>query len=243
MESLVAVRPIKPLMRYYPVFLDIAAKSCIVVGGGRVAERKAAGLLAAGAVVTIISPRVTRGIAALKGKGRLKLLKRAYKRGDLNGAALVVSAASGRAVNRAVHADAVRAGLPVNVVDDPALCTFIVPSVVDRSPLLLAISTSGAAPAFSRRLRETLEDTIGPEYAVFVELIGRIRNKLLNDGVNSAKKKRVVKALAASPVPAWLAANSTRKVNTFLGKLIGEGYTLKDLGIKLSRKDAPGRNH
>ena len=229
-------------MRYYPVFLDIAAKACVVVGGGRVAERKVAGLLGAGGAVTVISPRVTRAIEALKGKGKLKLLKRAYKEGDLKGAVLVVCAASSKAANRAAHEDAVRAGLPVNVVDDPARCSFIVPSVVDRSPLVLAISTSGAAPAFSRKLREALEESIGPEYAVFVELLGRIRNKLLNDGVNSAKKKRVIKALVDSPLPAWLAVNSAREVNGFLRDLIGKGYTLKDLGIKLKKKDAPGRN-
>ena len=229
-------------MRYYPVLLDIAGRPCVVVGGGRVAERKVAGLLGAGGAVTVISPRVTRAIEALKGKGKLKLLKRAYKPGDLKSAVLVVSAASGKAINSAVHADAVKAGLPVNVVDDPARCTFIVPSVVDRSPLVLAISTSGAAPAFSRKLREALEESIGPEYAVFVELLGRIRNKLLNDGVNSAKKKRVIKALVDSPLPAWLAVNSTREVNGFLRDLIGKGYTLKDLGIKLKKKDAPGRN-
>ncbi len=118
-------------MRYYPVFLDIAKRPCVVVGGGKVAERKVAGLLSAGAAVTVISPRVTRAIEALKRRGEIKLFKRAYKEGDLKGAVLVVCAASGKGVNRAAHADAVIEGVPVNVVDDPARGTFIVPSVVD----------------------------------------------------------------------------------------------------------------
>ena len=229
-------------MRYYPIFLDIAERPCVVVGGGKVAERKVAGLLSAGGAVTVIAPRFTRAIEALGKKRKLKLLKRAYKQGDLNGAVLAVSASSSKAVNRAVHTDAVIEGIPVNVVDDPDRCSFIVPSVVDRSPLVLAISTSGKGPAFSRKLREALEETIGTEYAVFVELLGRIRNKLLNDGVNSAKKKRVVKALTDSPLPGLLLANSTREVDAYLRELIGEGYTLKDLGIKLKRKDATGRS-
>ncbi len=227
-------------MRYYPVFLDIAEKPCVVIGGGSVAERKVTGLLSAGAAVTVISPKVAGGIKALEKKGAIKLVKRGYKKGDLKAAVLVVCASSSKTVNRAAHRHALDANLPVNVVDDPVRCTFIVPSVVDRGALVIAISTSGKGPALSKKLRKDIEETIGPEYAAFTELLGRIRNELLKNGVNSVKKERVVKAIVDSPLPVWLAGGSTRKINGFLKDLLGDGYTLEKLGVRVKKKDAAG---
>ncbi len=231
---------LKPIMRYYPVFLDIAEKPCVVIGGGSVAERKVTGLLSAGAAVTVISPRVAGGIKALEKKGALKLVKRGYKKGDLKGALLVVCASSSKTVNRAAYRHALDASLLVNVVDDPGRCTFIVPSVVDRGSLLVAISTSGKGPALSKKLRKDIEEEIGPEYAAFAELLGRVRNKLLKNGINSVKKERVIKAIVDSPLPVWFAAESTGKINGFLKDLLGDGYTLEKLGVRVKKKDAAG---
>ncbi len=220
-------------MDYYPVFLDIKGKRCCVIGGGKVAERKVFSLLESGAFVTVISPKMTEGLKALKYINGFKSLKRKYKRGDLADSALVISASSSNRVNAEVSAEAGELGIQVNIVDDPAKCSFIVPSVVDRDPLLIAISTSGASPMVARKLRKTLEEAVGPEYALFVRLVGTVRNKLLKEGVKSAKKVAVLSDLIDSPLPDWIALGAKREANAYLRKLLGPGYTLLKLGVRL----------
>lgn len=221
-------------MRYYPVFLDLKGKPCVVIGGGEVAERKVEGLLRAGASVTVVSPKATKKIKALTEKGRISLLKRKYKKGDLKGAFLVVSASDARDVNHSVYEEAVESEMLVNVVDDPMHCNFIVPSVVDRGGLVIAISTSGKSPYLARVLREELENYIGAEYETFLEILGSVRNKLLKNDVNRDKKERVIKALVASPIPEWLREGSVRKINGLLREQLGEGWSLSKLGIKIN---------
>ena len=151
-------------MRYYPVFLDIRGKRCAVVGGGKVAQRKVMGLLCAGAQVCVISPALAPRLKNLADKGKIEHISRAYRKGDLKGAAIVISASGSKAANAAVFKEAARRAIPVNTVDDLAVCSFIVPSIVDRGDLLIAISTSGNAPVLSKRLRLGLEKTIGKEF-------------------------------------------------------------------------------
>ena len=196
------------------------------------AERKVFSLLEAGAFVTVISPEMTEGLEALKYINGFKSFKRNYKRGDLAGSVLVVSASSSKRVNATVCAEADELGVQVNIVDDPARCTFIVPSVVDRDPLLIAISTSGESPMVARRIRETLEEAVGPEYSLFVSLVGAVRNKLLKERVKSAKKVAVLSELIESPLPAFLACGAKKEANACLRKLLGPGYTLSKLGIR-----------
>lgn len=224
-------------MRYYPAFLKIDKNPCTVVGGGSVAERKVAGLLKAGGVVTVISPRVTKGLGELARNRGIIHVKRGFRTGDLEGARLVVCASSSRAANRRAHEEARARGLLVNVVDAPGLCTFIIPSVVQRGALHVAISTSGMAPAFSRKLRLELEEAIGPEYATVVEIIGAVRNKLLKNGVKSAKKKdRVLSSLLSSPLPLWVRSGARGEINGLLTGLLGAGFTLGRLGVKLDKE-------
>ncbi|MDO8426072.1 MAG: bifunctional precorrin-2 dehydrogenase/sirohydrochlorin ferrochelatase [Deltaproteobacteria bacterium] len=220
-------------MRYYPVFLDIKDKPCVVVGGGEVALRKAEGLLSAGASVTIITPRAGKKVQALAKKGALKLVKRSYEEGDLKGAFLAISATGSKEVNKAVFRDAYKAGALVNVVDDPELCSFIVPSIVDRGSLIIAISTSGKSPLLAKALREELQGHIGEEFRDFVEIIGAVRRKLLKNGANRVKKEGVMKDLVYSPIPIWLGSGEVKEINNFLKKLLNEGYTLPKLGIRL----------
>lgn len=220
-------------MRYYPVFLDLKNKPCVVVGGGEVAFRKAESLLSAGAAVAVIAPKTGKDILALAKKGAIRLVKRGYKEGDLKGAFLVISATGSKEVNRAVYKDASKAGTLINVVDDPELCGFIVPSIIDRGNLLIAISTSGLSPLLAKALREELEGYIGEEYGEFVEVLGAVRRKLLKNGANRVKKEGVMKELVYSPIPLWLSSGEARKINSFLKKHVGVGYTLSKLGIRL----------
>lgn len=227
-------------MRYYPVCLDITGRPCTVVGGGAVAERKVDGLLRSGASVRVISPRVTKGLASLAKDKRVTLVRRGYRGGDLGGSVLVVCASGSEAVNAAAGREARGLNIPVNVVDDPEKCSFIIPSVVDRGGLVISISTSGKSPLLAKSLRIRLEEEIGPEYGPFVDLLGAVRTRLLKKGIDSAKKEKLLAAIIASPVRGWLAGGERSKVNGFLKGLLGAGYTLGGLGIRLAPKDAAG---
>ncbi len=228
-------------MRYYPVFLDMKGKPSVVVGGGTVAERKVESLLSAGAAVTVISPRAAKGIQALVSRGRIRLVKKAYSRGRgmLEGAFIVVCAAGGKAVNEAARQEARELGALVNVVDDPEMCDFIVPSIVDRGSLILAVSTSGKSPMLAKTIREGLEEAIGGEYETFVDLLGAVRKKLLKSRMNSVKKKRVFKELVNSPIPGWLRTGAAKEINGYLKGLLGKGYLLTELGIKGGGRKRP----
>ena len=160
---------------YYPVFLDVRGRTALVVGGGAVAERKAAGLARAGACVRVVAPTVTAGLEAQARDGLVDLRRRAFRENDVEGVFLVYAATDDAAVNEAVYAEAEARGVPANVVDDPAHCSFIVPSVVRRGPLQLAVSTSGAAPALAKRLRRELEGRFPEDWAVYVDLLAEVR--------------------------------------------------------------------
>lgn len=207
-------------MRYYPIFLDIAGRPCVVVGGGRVAERKALSLASAGAKVTVISPAFTEELKKIARKEGIRLIRRNYKTGDLKGAYLAIAASASKAVNKRVHNEAAERNVLINVVDSPEDCSFIVPSVVERGALVIAISTSGKAPALAKAIRQELEKMIGPEHEAFLEIISKVRTKLKTGG-KKAEIEKTVKALVASPVLGWLKGGETEKVKAYLSRLPG----------------------
>ncbi|MGI9032548.1 MAG: precorrin-2 dehydrogenase/sirohydrochlorin ferrochelatase family protein [Acidimicrobiales bacterium] len=167
----------------YPVNLMLQGRSCLVVGGGTVAARKVEGLLAGGADVLVVAPRVDdeiRGWAQALPLGRphrpgrrarVAVEERPYRRGDVDGRWLVISATDSSDVNAAVYADCEAAGVWVCGADDPEHCSFTLPSVVRRGTLVLTVSTGGRSPAVARWLRSRLEDEIGPEYEVLLDLV------------------------------------------------------------------------
>lgn len=216
-------------MRYYPVFLDLKGRKCLVVGGGSVAERKALALLAAGAAVSVVSPKATRALQGLARDGKIALEKRPYRTGDARGRFLVVAAAGSSRVNEAAWQDAEAEKALVNVVDDPERCSFIVPSIVDRGSLVIAISTSGKSPYLARLLREELEECIGAEYEAFVEILGAARKKLLKSGLSHDKKERIIKDLVKSPIPALLREGRAREASSVLKRTLG--CTISGLGL------------
>lgn len=225
-------------MRYYPAFLDLDRKPCLVVGGGAVAERKVETLLKSGARVTVVSPAITARLRSLASSGEITHARRGYHAGDIDGMALVVTAAGPRDVNRRVAEDAAAAGVLVNSVDDPANCSFVVPSIVERGGLTIAISTGGAAPALARRLRQELEEVCGPEYAVVVEIMGAVRRRLLRAGTGRADKDRALTALAASPLAELIRRGDRAGINRLLGSVAGPGTTLSRLGVRLGAAPA-----
>ena len=168
-------------MRYYPVFLDLAGQPCVVIGGGQLAEEKAAALRDAGATVRVIRSSD-------------------YRAGDLTGARLVVDASDDPEINRRSWQEAEHAGILINVVDRPAQCRFIAPAIVRRDPLLIAISTSGESPYLASALRARLERWLGQEWTTLTLLFGAVRRRLRSRGMPIAEQTRIYERLMHSEV-------------------------------------------
>jgi precorrin-2 dehydrogenase/sirohydrochlorin ferrochelatase len=168
---------------YYPIMLNLRDKRCVVIGGGLVAERKVAAFLECGALVCVIGPELSPGLRALADKGRIEVVSRSYKEGDLKDAVLAVAATDNSEVNSKVFSEGQRIGVPVNVVDDLETSSFIVPSILRRGELLIAVSTSGRSPALARKIRQDLEERYEAEYASLVTLISEVRAELKERGI------------------------------------------------------------
>ncbi len=166
------------MMGYYPIFLSMTERRCVVIGGGGVAERKVEGLLALGASVTVISPALTPRLEALARQGRIRHVGREYGPGDLAGSELAFVATDDGQVNTTVARDGRAAGVWVNAADDPANCDFILPSVLRRGELVVAVATGGASPALARMIREELEAYLTEDYAVLAEVVAEVRHEL-----------------------------------------------------------------
>jgi precorrin-2 dehydrogenase/sirohydrochlorin ferrochelatase len=206
------------LTEYYPVFLNLKNKLCVVIGGGKVAERKVISLLKAGAKVKIISPEVTETLKKLIQTHNLQWEKRPYQEEDLKEAFLVIAATNSPEVQVRVFQEAEEKGIPCNVVDKPELCSFIVPSVVQRGDLLIAISTGGASPAVARRIREKLESLFGEEYTIYLRLMRKIREKVLAKNLSPEEKERKLQTFALAPLPEYIKNRDFDLLATLLEK-------------------------
>ncbi len=152
------------MTQYYPAYLNITGRRTVVIGGGEVAERKAAQLVASGADVTLVSPDATPELERLASEGSVRWIRRAYAPGDLAGAWLAIAATDDTDLHRSIHAEAEREKTLLNVVDVTELCGFIAPSIVQRGPVTIAISTGGASPALARKLRELVGGDQNPAH-------------------------------------------------------------------------------
>ena len=179
--------------RYYPAFIDLTERKCVVVGGGNIAERKVRSLVAAGARVRVISPDITSGLQKLSQDGRITHTSRKFTDRDLDGAFLAVAATDNEADNLRV---ARRRDMLINVVDRPELCTFIVPSSFTRGPLSVAISTSGASPALAREIRKDMEARYGSAFGVYLKKVSRLRARAMQAILEPAARMRFLNALA-----------------------------------------------
>ena len=170
-------------LAYYPLFLKISGKRCVVVGGGQVARRKVRGLLEYGANVEVISPDPCRELNKLGETGEIKVLRRRYQAGDLREAFLAIAASDNGDTNRQVVKEAQERAVLVNVADDPENSDFIVPSYMRRGNMTIAVSTGGVSPALARKIRTRLEKEIGAEYASLVRLVGEVRAQVKRQGI------------------------------------------------------------
>ncbi len=216
-------------MRYYPVNLDIRNRKCLVVGGGDVGTRKVITLLDCGAIVVVVSPEVTEKIEELSNKGLIKLERRGFKPTDLDQIFLVIGATDNPELNREIHAGAERLGMLCNIADRPEVCNFILPAIVNRGDLIIAISTSGKSPAFAKKMRKDLEKEFGTEYADFLTLMGGIRTKLLSEDHEPEAHKHLFENLIKRALVNLIKDRDIAAINSLLFEILGEGYIFDEL--------------
>ena len=168
---------------YYPVYLNLRGRRCVIVGGGNVAEGKISRLLDSGAEVCVVSPDATPGIRGFVADGFVHWEQRPYREGDLEGAFIAIAATNVREVNRRIFEEAEERGVMLNAVDDPPNCSFIAPSIVQRGPVTLAISTGGVSPALARKLRESLQTSEALAWADLSSVMAVARSHLREEGL------------------------------------------------------------
>lgn len=161
---------------YYPIYLDIENRNVVIIGGGNVCARKAETMMKYGARVTIVSPEFTDEIEKWAGEGCLQLKRKKYDASDLDGANIVIASTDDESVNTRIATDCRERRIPVNVVDVTHLCEFIVPAIIERGSVQIAVSTGGRSPALARTLKEDLQRLVGPEYAEVNDALGSLRD-------------------------------------------------------------------
>lgn len=183
---------------YYPIYIDIEDRQVLIVGGGNVCARKAETMMRYGARVTIVSPAVTDEIEAWERGGMLAVKRKLYEEPDLAGASVVIASTDDPCVNARVARDCRRRRIPVNVVDVTHLCEFIVPAIIEKGSVQIAVSTGGKSPALARTLKEDLQRTIGPEYAEVNDLLGTLRKSAKKVLPTDVDRKRFFDGIIAA---------------------------------------------
>jgi precorrin-2 dehydrogenase/sirohydrochlorin ferrochelatase len=232
-------------MKVYPVFLNIDGKPCLVVGGGGVGERKVEDLLLAGAQVTLVSREATPVLEAMAGQGLIIYLREEFTPEHLDGMVLAIAATNDLNTNQSVSAAAQKRAMPVNIVDQPALCSFVVPATIRRGDLTLAIGTGGRSPALAKKLRRDLEKVYGPEYGPYLELLGAIREKVLACRRDHPDNLDLFTRIVSSPIFHLLNTRDLAGLQALLAKLLGsvlpavEVQNLQALATGLSHSAQP----
>lgn len=185
-------------MPYYPAFLDLHGKKVLIVGGGAVAQRKIETLFEYGAVIDVAARDLTPALKEFETEGRIRFVGSQFHEDQMDRAFLVIAATDDPEMNRKVSLAAEERNIPVNAVDQPSDCTFIVPSILRRGDLVIAVSTSGKSPALARRLREQLEGTFGEEYGAYVQLMGKARENVLSGDFPPERKGEILRELIES---------------------------------------------
>ncbi|MBI3771557.1 MAG: uroporphyrinogen-III C-methyltransferase [Gammaproteobacteria bacterium] len=187
-------------MQYLPIFVDLKQKSCLVIGGGEVAARKVQMLLRAQAQVTVVAPHLCPILQSFANEGSIVHIAGTYQESQLEHATLVIAATDDEAVNHEVSLQARQLNLPVNVVDHPELCSFILPSIIDRSPVLIAVSTEAQSPTLGRLLRARLETLVPAGYGRLAEFSGRFRQQVKQRFATIGQRRRFWEHVLEGPI-------------------------------------------
>lgn len=205
-----------------PVSLLLENRPCLVVGGGRVAGRKIAALLEAGARVTVVAPKLALPLLSLEQDKKIICWRREFVPADLNGVFLVIAATDDALTQQQVFQAAEEKNILVNVADVPTRCSFFMPAVVRRGPVSVAVSTNGASPALAAHIRRKLEKTIGPEYGAAAELLGRLRPLVLAESDDCERNRRFFAGLLACGLVEKIAAGQWEQVRAMVVDAAGK---------------------
>ena len=208
---------------YYPAILDLTGRRALVVGAGRVGEGKIRGLLNAGARVRVVSLEATEQVQTWAREGEIELLLRPYERSDLDDCFLVIAATERSDTNERVFADAEERNMLCNVVDVTALCNFILPSIMRRGNLAIAVSTAGASPALARKIRLELEQLYGDEYELALEILGSLRDELKARYPDPHDRKVIFERIVYSDFMDMVRQGDTAGLETWIERCIEEG--------------------
>jgi precorrin-2 dehydrogenase/sirohydrochlorin ferrochelatase len=190
---------------FYPAFIDLENRPVLVVGGGIVAERKVETLLEAGAVITVVSPQITEQLDAYSQSNRITVRQRGFTPSDVDGVSLVISATDDPRTQTEVASIAVSKNILVNTVDKPELCSFIVPAILRRGDITIAISTSGKSPSLAAELRARLDRVLTDEFARTANVLGAVRQEVHRHFAGSDERKRVFDSIIGSGIVEWIA--------------------------------------
>lgn len=226
-------------MQYFPVYLNIEERRCLVIGGGSVATRKVQALLECGAAVQVVSPDLTAELMEIHEAGKIIWVARAYQPGDLSEAFLVIAATDDSEVQARIFAEAEEKNILLNVADVPRWCNFILPATVRQGDLSIAVSTSGKSPALARNLRQNLEKNYGPEYGVLVNILGEMRDLVISQGKSSAENKILFDKLADLEIAKWIKNGEWQRVARHFSDILGGNIELQCLGAG-KKHDTPG---
>ncbi len=191
--------------RYYPLFLSLEGKTCLVVGGGAVGERKVGTLLKYGPAIRLVARQLSAGLEEMRTLGLIDWIAKGYEKSLLDGISLVFAATDDLDLNRAIAADAFDRGLWCNMATEPERGSFIVPSVFERGMISVAVSTAGGSPAVAKLLRQKLELEIGSEWDFFVRLLYELRQRVKDGGIVEKEGRELLARVARLPIPQWLA--------------------------------------
>jgi precorrin-2 dehydrogenase/sirohydrochlorin ferrochelatase len=211
-------------MRYYPVFLDLKNVPCLVVGGGQVGERKIKTLQSCAAKVFLISRDLTPYLEGELREGRIDLLSPDYQTGHLSGKFLVIGATDDPILNGKIGREARERGILCNIVDKPQECNFILPSLVSRGDLTIAVSTAGKSPALAKKIRQDLEKDFTEIYGLYLELLGQIRKEILARKMSQEENQKIFETLVKGPVLSWLETGNFEALYAFMDQLLDPPY-------------------
>lgn len=203
-------------MDFLPIFMNVQGQNCLVIGGGKIASRKVFMLLRAGAAVSVVSPELCQDLTIRKDEGEITHIDRYFEDGDIEGCKVVIAATDDNKVNSHVSELAKSKGIPVNVVDAPDLCSFIVPSIIDRNPVQIAISTGGASPVLARLLRSRLETFIPAAYGRLATLVESFREKVKTKFSNTDEIRTFWEQILEGPVADNLIAGKDKLARELL---------------------------
>jgi precorrin-2 dehydrogenase / sirohydrochlorin ferrochelatase len=229
------------LPKYYPVMLDVRARPALVIGGDRIAAEKAAALAASGAQVSVLSAEFGAEVLALAERGQVVLRAKSYEPGDLAGAFVVVAATTDPQLIEAIWQETQRSGQPVNIVDVPRYCTFILPSVLRRGKLTIAVSTEGASPSLAKRIRQQLEESFPPAYEDYIDLAAQARVHLRCQGIAYDTRDEFFRDFMASPVLDALSAGEHERALTLTVELLrayGVEVQISELDVAFVKEQA-----